>query len=224
MVLRLCFTVESSNSQVRNIFPHIALHELPIFCHSVITCCTFSLSTSQTYVVQKRCWFLQINAFHRNFPSRAQFFSDFPTSLISSTYTDRNNPLARLTNKHPQLKTFSHPRPKRTSSNYLHLCFGRRIHISGHSDFRIFKNVGASSILTCVFKRILHLLLDLNILGKLDMISMTLAAVICDAGDPCSVNTAHEPEIIFHNATLEYDPASMAHYSLVHQLIPMPQA
>ena len=26
--------------------------------------------------------------------------------------------------------------------------------------------------------------------GSLDMISMTFAAVICDADDPCSVNTA----------------------------------
>ena len=26
--------------------------------------------------------------------------------------------------------------------------------------------------------------------GSLEMISMTLAAVICDADDPCSVNTA----------------------------------
>ena len=26
--------------------------------------------------------------------------------------------------------------------------------------------------------------------GNLEMISMTFAAVICDAGDPCSVNTA----------------------------------
>ena len=30
--------------------------------------------------------------------------------------------------------------------------------------------------------------------GSLEMISITFAAVICDADDPCSVNTAQEPE------------------------------
>ena len=33
-------------------------------------------------------------------------FSVFPVSLISSQNTDRNGPLARLTNKHSQKKTF----------------------------------------------------------------------------------------------------------------------
>ena len=33
--------------------------------------------------------------------------------------------------------------------------------------------------------------------GNLDMISMTFAAVICDADDPCSVNTAIRSRIIF---------------------------
>ena len=44
-----------------------------------------------------------------------------------------------------------------------HLCFGRRIQISGHSDFGIFNKDGASSILTWV-QRILRLLLVLRIL------------------------------------------------------------
>ena len=39
------------------------------------------------------------------------------------------------------------------------------------------------------YKQILHQLLDLFV-GNLDMISMTFAAVICDADDPCSVNNA----------------------------------
>ena len=29
--------------------------------------------------------------------------------------------------------------------------------------------------------------------GSLDGMSMTFAAVICDADDPCSVNTAYDP-------------------------------
>ena len=33
--------------------------------------------------------------------------------------------------------------------------------------------------------------------GNLDMISMTFAAVICDADDPCSVNTAFAPVSVF---------------------------
>ena len=33
--------------------------------------------------------------------------------------------------------------------------------------------------------------------GNLEMISMTFAAVICDADDPCSVNTAYDPESSF---------------------------
>ena len=33
--------------------------------------------------------------------------------------------------------------------------------------------------------------------GNLEIISMTCAAVICDADDPCSVNTAYDPESSF---------------------------
>ena len=33
--------------------------------------------------------------------------------------------------------------------------------------------------------------------GNLDMIPMTFATVICDADDPCSVNSAYDPESSF---------------------------
>ena len=33
----------------------------------------------------------------------------FPANLMSSTYTDKNNPFSRCTNKHSQLETFSQP-------------------------------------------------------------------------------------------------------------------
>ena len=33
--------------------------------------------------------------------------------------------------------------------------------------------------------------------GSLDMMSMTFTAVICDADDPCSASTAHDPESSF---------------------------
>ena len=87
---------------------------------------------------------------------------------MSSTYTDKNNPFSLLTKKHSQLETFSQPCFKRISSNCLshnspakgwsdkflsrkttgssildhdfgQLCRCRRIQMSGHSDFGIFK-------------------------------------------------------------------------------------
>ena len=70
-----------------------------------------------------------------------------------------------------------------------HLCFGRHIQISGHSDFGIFTNVGASFILTWVKADAASAACPAHP-GSLEMISMTFAAVICDADDPCSVNTA----------------------------------
>ena len=100
-------------------------------------------------------------------------FCFFPANLMSSTYRDKNNPFWRCTNKHSQLETFSQPCCNRiflncfshnspakgwpyrfhsrgtTGSSTLdhdlgHLCFGRRIQMSGHSNFGIFNNVGAS--------------------------------------------------------------------------------
>ena len=44
-------------------------------------------------------------------------FTVLPASLILSTYTDKNSPCARLTNKQSQLKTFSQQCSWRTSSN-----------------------------------------------------------------------------------------------------------
>ena len=89
-----------------------------------------------------------------------------------------------------------------------HLCFGRRIQISGHSAFGIFA-------LTLV--QIFHI--DLALRGYcvccLSMRNLVvwiwypwlLAAVICDADDPCSVNTAWWSWIILHDVTTEYDSA-----------------
>ena len=94
-------------------------------------------------------------------------FCFFPVIFISSTYTDKNSPFSRLTNKHSQFVTFSQPYFNRTFSNCLshnspakgwpyrfrsrrttwtsildhdsgQLCFHRRTQISGHSDFGIF--------------------------------------------------------------------------------------
>ena len=61
--------------------------------------------------------------------------------------------------------------------------------MSGHSDLGIFQKFGASSIFTIGYKQILASACPAQP-GSLDMISMTFAAVICDADEPCSVNTA----------------------------------
>ena len=62
--------------------------------------------------------------------------------------------------------------------------------MSGHSDFGFFSIIfGASSILTWEKADTVSAACPAHP-GSLDMISMTFAAVICDADDPCSVNTA----------------------------------
>ena len=73
--------------------------------------------------------------------------------------------------------------------DFGHMCFGRRIQISGHSDFAIFNDLGASSIFPAC-KLILRLLLVLRTTGSVAMASITVADVICDADEPCFVNTA----------------------------------
>ena len=63
------------------------------------------------------------------------------------------------------------------------LCFGRRVQKSGHSEFGILDNVDASSILTWVQADTASAACPAHP-GSLDIISMTFAAVICDADDP----------------------------------------
>ena len=142
----------------------------------------------------------------------------FPANFMSSTYTDKNNPFSRWTKRHSQFGIFSQPCFNRTFSNCLsqkspakgwpyrfrsrgttgssildhdfgHLCRGRRIQMSGHSKFGIFNNFGTFSIFTCVLADTASAACPEHP-GSLDMISMTFAAVIWDADDPCSVNTA----------------------------------
>ena len=59
-----------------------------------------------------------------------------------------------------------------------------------------FNNVDASSILTSVKADTASAACPEHP-GNLDIMSVTYAAVICDADDPCSVNTAYEPESSF---------------------------
>ena len=69
------------------------------------------------------------------------------------------------------------------------LCFGRRIQISGNSDFGIFNNVGASSLFTWVQADIASAACPAHP-GSLAMTTITFVAVICDADEPCSVHSA----------------------------------
>ena len=52
-------------------------------------------------------------------PKSTSVLSTFHIGLMSSTYTDKNNPSSLCTNKHSQLETFSHPYFNRTFSNCL---------------------------------------------------------------------------------------------------------
>ena len=99
--------------------------------------------------------------------------------VLYRPHTQTRIAFSRLTNKHSQFGTFSQPcfnwtfsnclshccpatgwpcrfRPRgKTGSSILdhdlgHLCRGRRIQMSGHSDFGILNNFGASSIVTWV--------------------------------------------------------------------------
>ena len=79
---------------------------------------------------------------------------------------------------------------------FVHLCFGRRIQISGHSDFGILNDVDASSILTWVQADTASAACPAHP-SSLKIMSMTFAGVICDAGDPCPANNAYDPESSF---------------------------
>ena len=100
-------------------------------------------------------------------------------NFMSSQYTDKNSPFSRWTKRHSQFGMFSQPCFNRIFSNCLshnspakgwpyrfrsrgttgssildhdfgHLCRGRRIQMSGHSDLGIFNKLWASSIFTWV--------------------------------------------------------------------------
>ena len=162
---------------------------------------------------------LSRSTFFINFIHSGATFCFFPAFWISSTYTDKNSPYFLVTKRHSQFGTLSHPSSINTSSNCLshksllqeedlkdfvqeerlglpcwtmifgHLCRGRRIPISVHSDFGIFNSAGASSILTWVYGDTVSAACPVHP-GSLAITSITFTAVICDAAGLCSVNTA----------------------------------
>ena len=80
--------------------------------------------------------------------------------------------------------------------DFGHFCRGGRIQMSGHSDLGIFSNFGNLPFLPG-YKTDTASAACPEHPGSLDMISMTFAAVICDADDQCSVNTTQEPDSSF---------------------------
>ena len=151
----------------------------------------------------------------------AAFTSRFSIGSARFSFVDFSyDPLARLTNKHSQFKTFPQPCSNRTFSN----CLSHNCPAKGWPDFAQGEELGLTywtmllaicasvdvskylDILTLDFfitlmrlpcwpeyKRILHQLLVLDILEAFIFMSMTFAAVIWDADDLFSVNTAYEP-------------------------------
>ena len=146
--------------------------------HNIFACFTLSVSATQENMIKERCWFSQINFFIEYFPHGIKIL--FLSSQFYVIHnTDKNNPFSRCTKRHSQFGIFSQPCFNRIFSNCLsrnspaqrwpyrfrsrgttgssildhdlgHLCRGRRIQMSGHSDFGIFNNLWASSIFTWV--------------------------------------------------------------------------
>ena len=128
----------------------------------------------------------------------------------------------RRTNIHSQFGIFSHPSSNRTSfyfrsrsttrssmfaKDFGHLFRGWRIHTSGHCDFGILSNLGASSIFTWVYADTASASCPSQS-GNLAITSITFVAVIWDAHEPCSVKKKNiSSRIIFHNVTTEHDSA-----------------
>ena len=131
--------VESFYLQVRNIFPHISLRDLPChrtmkkydnsrsmevfqfrqrkfviqtwlcncpqyLClfHIVVECSPSIHDQGKMLVLPNRllCWVISTSD---------QCFVSFQPIFMSSTFTDKNNPFSRCTNKHSQLEAFSQP-------------------------------------------------------------------------------------------------------------------
>ena len=86
-----------------------------VIVHNIFAYITLALIAAQVYMIKERCWFSQINFIIEYFPHRINIF--FPASLMSSAYTDKNNPISRCTNEHSQLETFSQPFCSRNFSN-----------------------------------------------------------------------------------------------------------
>ena len=88
-----------------------------VIVNNIFAYFTLSLSTSQIYMIKERCWFSQIN-FFEYFPHRS-IFCFFPANLMSSTYTDKNNPFHGVRISIPNWK----PSPNLTQIEFSQVAF-----------------------------------------------------------------------------------------------------
>ena len=147
MVLILCRIVQSFCSPTHKIVPHISWHELPChrttkkkrrfsehaifqlllqkfwiqtwFCNCQQYLCLFHTVFEYTPDIHDRrmMWVLpRSTSLFRTFHI-GLIFCFLRANLMSSTYTDKNNPFWRCTIKHSQLETFSQPYSNSTFSN-----------------------------------------------------------------------------------------------------------
>ena len=164
----------------------------------------------------------------------------FQPFWISSTKTDKNNPCFRWTKRHSQFGTFCHPNG--TSSNCLSRrpasgcpCKFRSRGTTGSSIFnhdlaiRVVDDVSIFlDILTLECwaplerppfwlgcKQTLRRWLVLHNQVVSQRRPLLLLPPLCEADDPCSVNTACAPESSFHNVTSEHDSSFVFFDALV---------
>ena len=154
---------------------------------SLGSCCT---NSSNLDVVQKKKPLISMNK--QTFPIQYLFLILVPTELPETVFFHKR-PASGCPYKFRSRGT--------TGSSMFdhdlgHVCRGRRNHISGHSDFGIVNNYGASSIVTWVQADTASAACPAQP-GNLAITSITFSAVICEADDPCSVNTAYATESSF---------------------------
>ena len=125
----LCGVEESFCSPTHNIVPHISWHDLP--CHKTMkrysdfpNMVIFQPLSGKSWIETWLCNCQQYPGPPKSTSLFSTFhigliFCFFPANFMSSTYTDKNNPFSRCTNKRSQVETFSQPYFKRSFSNCL---------------------------------------------------------------------------------------------------------
>ena len=140
-----------------------------VIVHNIFAYFALSLSASQVCMIKERCWFSQINFFIDHFPHRinivflsSQFLChpqtqiriilfhdvqryipdmEFSPSHVSIGFSQIAFPITVLP-KDDHTDSFEEERwIFNTDHDLGHLCRGRRIQMSGHSDLGIFNNL-----------------------------------------------------------------------------------
>ena len=92
---------------------------LSVLVYNIFACLTFSLSATQIYGVQERCWFAQIDFFHKYFPHWVNVL--LLPSQFCRQHTQTRMALSRCTDKHSQFGTFPNRVPIELSRIALHI-------------------------------------------------------------------------------------------------------